>query len=123
MPVFYDAAVNRRGMDQSRFVRQMATNPARIFGLYPRKGTIAVGSDADLILFDPERTWTIHGEDAHHQHGWTPYEGRTVHGRVLRSIRRGETIFEDRSEDGRAGTITAVPGSGRFVPRGYGAMP
>jgi allantoinase len=121
LPVFYDAAVNCRGMDQSQFVRQMATNPARIFGLYPRKGTIAVGSDADLILFDPERTWTIRGEDAHHQHGWTPYEGRTVRGRVLRSIRRGETIFEDRSEGGKAGTITADPGSGRFVPRGYGA--
>jgi allantoinase len=120
LPVFYDAAVNRRGMDQSQFVRQMSTNPARIFGLYPRKGTIAVGSDADLILFDPERTWTIRGEDAHHRHGWTPYEGRTVRGRVLRSIRRGETIFEDRSKDGKAGTITASPGSGRFVPCGYG---
>jgi allantoinase len=121
LPIFYDAAVHQRGMDLSQFVRQTATNPSRIFGLHPRKGTIAVGSDADLVLFDPQQTWTIRGAHAHHQHGWTPYEGKTIRGRVVRTIRRGETAFvDDRGGEG-AGTVTADPGSGRFLPFGYGA--
>jgi allantoinase len=118
LPVVFDGAVVQRGMDASQFVRQMSANPARIFGLYPRKGTIAVGSDADLILLDPEREWTVRDEDAFHRQKWTPWAGKTLTGRVIRTIRRGQTIYDDRL-DGDA-SVPAMPGSGRFLPRGYG---
>ena len=73
----------------------ISTNPARIFGLYPRKGTLAIGADADIALLDPDATWTVTVDDALHQQKWTPYEGKTITGRVVRTIRRGETIFDD----------------------------
>lgn len=118
LPVFYDAAVRQRGMDRSQFVRQIATNPARIYGLYPRKGTIAVGSDADIVLFDPNDAWVARGGDMLHRQKWTPFEGKTITGRVRRTIRRGETIYDDGLDE--EARVPADPGSGRFLARGYG---
>lgn len=120
LPVFFDGAVNQRGMALPQFVRQMASNPAQIFDLFPRKGTIAIGSDADLVIFDPEREWVVRGEDMCHKQKWTPFEGKTVTGRVIRTIRRGETIYDDSLEgDAR---LPGVAGSGRYIPRGYGQV-
>jgi dihydroorotase-like cyclic amidohydrolase len=103
-----------------RFVSLIAANPARIFGLYPRKGTLAIGADADIALLDPDATWTVTVADALHKQKWTPYEGKEITGRVVRTIRRSETIFDDKRQgDDR---VTARPGSGRFLPRGYGEM-
>jgi allantoinase len=118
LPGFFSEAVVKRGLSPERFVSLISTNPARIFGLHPRKGTLAVGADADIALLDPQATWTVRVDDALHKQKWTPYEGKEVTGRVVRTIRRGETIFDDS----RAGEdrITAEPGSGRFLPRGYG---
>jgi allantoinase len=118
LPAFYDAAVVARGMDPSRFVRQIATNPAKIFGLYPRKGTIAVGGDADLVLLDPARRWEVRDADALHRQRWTPYAGKTLTGRVVRTLRRGETVYDDATTGGAR--VPSAPGSGRFLPRGYG---
>jgi allantoinase len=118
LPVFYDQAVNQRGMEPSQFVRQIATNPAQIFGLYPRKGTIALGADADVVLFDPKREWTAHGDDMQHKQKWTPFEGKTITGRVRRTIRRGQTIYDETG--GGEPFLPASPGTGRFLPRGYG---
>jgi allantoinase len=118
LPVVFDAGVVRRGLDPSQFVRQLSTNPARIFGLYPRKGTIAPGSDADLVILDPKRTWSVRDEDALHRQKWTPWVGKTLTGRVVRTIRRGETIYDDGPTG--EGRVPAAPGSGRFLPRGYG---
>ena len=95
-----------------------ATNPARIFGLYPRKGTLSVGADADIALLDPNATWTVTLDDALHKQKWTPYEGKEMTGRVVRTIRRGETIFDDTLQG--SDRMTARPGSGRFLRRGYG---
>lgn len=120
LPVFYDAAVNKRGMNRSQFVRQISTNAAQIFGLYPRKGTIAIGSDADLVLFDPNEHWIVSSLDLRHKQQWTPWEGEEITGRVRRTIRRGETIY-DETGSGEA-LMLARPGSGRFLPRGYGAQ-
>ncbi len=118
LPVFYDGAVRGHSMNLSQFVRQIATNPAQVFDLYPRKGTIAIGSDADIVVFDPERSWVARGEEMAHRQKWTPFEGKTITGRVVRTLRRGETIFDD-SLEGEV-RLPALAGSGRFLPRGYG---
>ncbi len=118
LPGFFSEAVVKRGLTPERFVAMMAGNPARLFGLYPRKGSLAIGADADITLLDPTATWTVTVDDALHKQKWTPYEGKEITGRVVRTIRRGETIFDDmRQGDDR---ITARPGSGRFLRRGYG---
>lgn len=120
LPAFYSEAVVKRGLPLERFVAMTATNPARIFGLHPRKGAIAVGADADLTLLDPRATWTVAVDDALHRQKWTPYEGQAITGRVVQTIRRGETMFDDtRSGESR---VLARPGSGRFLPRGYGEI-
>jgi len=118
-PVFYDAAVNGRGMERTQFVRQMATNAAQMFGLYPRKGTLAIGSDADIVLFDPNESWVVQAEDLRHKQQWSPWEGKEITGRVRRTFRRGETIYDETG--GGEPLMLARPGSGKFLPRGYGA--
>jgi allantoinase len=118
LPSFFDTAVNQRSLSLQQFVRQISTNPAQIFGLYPRKGTIAIGSDADVIVLDQNKEWVAKGEEMFHKQKWTPFEGKTIKGRVLRTIRRGETIYNDALE-GQA-RVSGTPGSGRFLPRGYG---
>jgi allantoinase len=119
LPSFFDAAVNQRGVDETQFVRQISTNPAKIFGLYPRKGTIALGADADIILFNPDHEWTVRGEEMLHRQQWTPLEGKTIKGRVIRTVRRGETIYDESGKDGEI-RLPALPGSGKFLERGYG---
>lgn len=113
LPAFFDAAVVQRGMDPSQFVRQISTNAARLFGLYPRKGTIIPGADADLVLFDPNQQWTVTGAKLHHRQRWSPWESRTVTGCVVKTLRRGETIFMD-------GRVGAEAGSGRLLDASYG---
>jgi allantoinase len=121
LPAFYSEAVVKRGLPVERFVSLMATNPARIFGLYPRKGTLAIGADADVTLLDPTATWTVSLADALHRQKWTPYEGAVITGRVVRTLRRGQTIFDDsRSGEDR---VLAGAGSGTYLPRGYGETP
>jgi allantoinase len=97
-----------RGFGWEEIARWTSAAPARLWRLAPRKGAIAVGADADLALLDPDRTWTIHGADLHHTHRWTPFEGREVRGRVVRTLVRGTTVFWDGHPDDASGT-------GRFV--------
>ena len=121
LPGFFSEAVVKRGLLPERFVALLSANPARLFGLYPRKGSLAIGADADITLLDPGATWTVTVDDALHKQKWTPYEGKQITGRVVRTMRRGETIFDDsRHNDDR---IAAAPGSGKFLPRGYGETP
>ena len=79
LPAFFSEAVVKRGLAVERFVSLIAANPARIFGLYPRKGTLAIGADADITLLDPDATWTVTVDDALHKQKWTPYEGQGDH--------------------------------------------
>jgi dihydroorotase len=90
-----------------RVVELCATRPAQLVGLYPRKGAIAVGADADLVVVDLQRTETISAATSYYKCGWTPLEGRTIRGVPVMTIRRGEVIVDN-------GHILAKPGSGRL---------
>lgn len=93
-----------------RLVDAMATTPARLHGLYPRKGTIALGSDADLVLFDPERRETISQSRLHSRAGYEPCEGMEVAGWPVATFSRGELIAKD-------GQAIGKPGRGRLLKR------
>ncbi len=84
-----------RGLGPSHLARLMSEAPARLAGLSDRKGAIAVGRDADLAFFDPEGTFSVSAASLEHRNKITPYEGRSLQGRVVRTMLRGETIFED----------------------------
>ena len=109
LPVFYDEAVNRRGYSPSFVVRVMATNPAQIFGL-DDKGTLEPGTDADIVIFDPDATDEISAEDNASAADFSIYDGREVTGRVEKTFVRGELIADD-------GEIVGEPGHGEFVER------
>jgi dihydropyrimidinase len=98
-------------LSPSRWVDVVATAPARIRGLFPRKGTIAVGSDADLVIWDPDAEWRIAQAGLHHRVDYTCYEGMTVRGRAETVLSRGETIV-------RGGEPVGEPGRGQFLRRG-----
>jgi len=108
LPVVYDAGVNGGRISLPRFVQVTSENPAKLFGLYPRKGTLQVGSDADLLIWDPARRYTISAANQHSGAGYTLYEGRQVTGAPVLVMQRGETIVED-------GRLVAKPGRGRFL--------
>ena len=109
LPVLFDAMVSRGRLGLAKFVELTATAPARIYGLDP-KGSIAVGADADLAVWDPERTVEIVQGPRHDLAGYTPFAGRTVKGWPATVVRRGEVIVAD-------GELLAGHGSGRFLPR------
>jgi dihydropyrimidinase len=94
----------------SRFVDLVATTPAKIFGLYPKKGTITIGSDADLAIWDPDVEMTLSAQALHHRVDYTMYEGMRVRGVPQTVLLRGKVIVRDREFVGR-------PGSGQFMPR------
>jgi dihydropyrimidinase len=92
----------------SDFVRLTSTQPAKIFGLHPRKGSIMPGADADIVLWDPTKKVTISNDLMQHAIDYTPYEGREVTGWPVATIRRGEVVMRD-------GVVQAPPGSGEYL--------
>jgi dihydropyrimidinase len=109
LPLVHDGGVNQGRIGLVRMVQVLCENPARIFGLYPRKGTIATGSDADLVVFDPQREFTIRAENQHSKVGYTLYDGRTVLGWPEASYQRGQPVLVH-------GQVVAEPGKARFQP-------
>ena len=103
LPLLYDGGVRQHGMSLNRFVEVVATAPAKLFGLFPQKGTIAVGSDADLVFFDPNEAWTIRAAEQHSRVDYSLFEGRTVVGRVKKVFLRGELIVDGAHWRGREG--------------------
>jgi dihydropyrimidinase len=91
-------------------VELLATNPAKLFGLYPRKGTIAVGSDADIVVFDPHRRTTISAADQHSRSDYNLYEGTEVVGDVETVLIRGAVVVD-------AGELRVEPGFGQHIAR------
>jgi dihydropyrimidinase len=108
LPVFHDEAVNKRGFSYPFLVRTMCTNPARTFG-FPRKGTLEPGTDADIVLFDPNESDTISAEDNASVADYSIYEGRDVTGCVETTLVRGEVVADDGE--------VVKSGHGDFVPR------
>lgn len=109
LPLVYTYGVDKGRMDLTDMVRLLCENPARLFGLAPRKGFLKPGSDADLVLYDPGVEKEIHHEDLHYLAGYSPYEGMGVKGEVRMTFSRGEVIYRD-------GEILGTAGRGQFVP-------
>jgi dihydropyrimidinase len=110
MSLVYDGGVRAGRISLNRFVELTSTSPAKIFGLFPRKGTIAPGSDADIVVFDPEKQMTLSAKTHHMRVDYNPYEGRTVTGVTDTVISRGRVIIDH-------GTFTGRAGSGSFLRR------
>jgi dihydroorotase-like cyclic amidohydrolase len=110
-------AVGRGHLSYEDVARAYAERPARAYGLWPRKGRIAPGGDADLVLVDPAARRTLRNADVLSKAGWTPYDGRSVGGRVVQTYLRGALVAEEgRPQRARGGRFLpgagAVPGSG-----------
>jgi dihydropyrimidinase len=110
MPVMWHHGVNGGHFSANRFVEITATNPAKIFGLYPRKGTITVGADADIVLWDPQKEHVISAKTHHMNTDYNVYEGMAVKGWPVRTLLRGKTIVLNESWHGKEG-------SGAFLRR------
>ncbi|HMQ56807.1 MAG TPA: dihydropyrimidinase [Anaerolineae bacterium] len=110
MPVMWHHGVNGGRYSANRFVEITATNPAKIFGLYPRKGTIAIGTDADIVVWDPNQEHTISAKTHHMNTDYNVYEGMTVKGWPARVLLRGKTIVDGENWLGQRG-------SGQFLRR------
>ncbi len=108
LPLLFSEGVLKKRIDVRQFVSLTAANPARLYGLYPRKGTIAVGSDADLVVWDENEEVTIRNEMLHHAVDYTPYEGVRVKGWPALTLSRGEIVWQDGHYRGR-------PGRGEFL--------
>jgi dihydropyrimidinase len=110
LPMYYSEGVRARGMPMERFVATTSTNAARRFGLHPRKGVIAEGSDADVVIWDPEQRGVVRGADDLSNADYSVYEGRTVTGWPIMTIRRGEVVATGTN-------VSGAPGSGQLVRR------
>jgi len=109
LPVVYQDGVNGGRITLPRLVQTMCENPAKIFGLYPKKGILQVGSDADLVLFDPSVKFTINARDMHGNSDFTMFEGKEIIGAPVLSMQRGEVLIED-------GQLKRKQGNARFLP-------
>ena len=110
LPILFSEGVTKGRMTLNDFVAFSATNHARMYGLYPRKGSIAIGADADIAIWDPKRNVTISAAGLHHGADYTPYEGLNVTGWPVTTIVRGKVVVED-------GKLTGAIGHGSYVKR------
>jgi dihydropyrimidinase len=110
LKMIHHFGVNEGRITLNRMVELLATNPAKLFGLYPRKGTVAVGSDADLVIFDPNRAVTISASTHHSKSDYSLYEGTQVTGAPDVVLLRGNLLVENDE-------LVATPGIGQFVKR------
>ncbi|WP_299372986.1 dihydropyrimidinase [uncultured Kiloniella sp.] len=111
LPILFSEGVSKGRISIERFVALTSSNPARLYGLYPKKGTLAIGSDADITLWDDRREVTIRQDDLHHGSDYTPYEGMVVKGWPVRTILRGKTIMVE-------GKVSDEKASGQHLRRG-----
>ena len=110
LALLYTFGVGQGCLSLNRWVEVCCTDPAKIFGLYPKKGTLAPGADADIVIFDPEREFTLSQEVLHEQVDYTPYEGFNLRGYTEMTIARGQVLCQD-------GEFIGPKGHGRFLFR------
>ena len=110
LPLLFSEGVAKGRIGLEEFCALVSTNPAKLMGLFPRKGVIAPGSDADLVLWDPTRKVRLTNALMQHAVDNTPYEGMEVTGWPVATLRRGHVVMRD-------GVVTAPPGSGEYLPR------
>jgi dihydropyrimidinase len=113
LPLLFDAMVTRGHLNLERFVDLTSTAPAKIYGLYPKKGALVVGADADVAIWDAKKTVRLSASMLHDRTGYTPYEGMSVTGWPGTVLSRGRVVV-------RNGALHVAPGSGRFLPRQAG---
>ena len=113
LPLLFDAAVSQGRLGLERFVALSATEPAKLYGLHPRKGDLMPGADADIAIWDPDRQVTLDASMLHDRAGYTPFEGRTVKGWPTTVLSRGRIVVDD-------GGLHVSPGAGRFLAREAG---
>jgi dihydropyrimidinase len=111
MVLLYDGGVVQKRITLNRWVEVTSTTPAKIMGMFPKKGTIAVGSDADIVIWDPRSTSMISAKTHHMRVDYNPYEGRKVKGKASVVLSRGEVIVQKDKFVGKKGR-------GRFIKRG-----
>lgn len=110
LPLMATYGVGEGRISWSMLARMLSTNPAQIYGLWPRKGGILPGADADIVLYDPEPEGMLSADALHTVGEYTPYEGMRIKGRVVATLRRGEFLLRD-------GTAHLKRGSGQYIPR------
>jgi dihydropyrimidinase len=110
MELLFSEGVNKKRITLNKFVEVTATNPAKIFGMFPRKGTIGIGSDADIILLDPNEKHTLSAKTHHMNTDYSGYEGMELTGKVKTTILRGQLAVHN-------GEVKIKKGYGTFVKR------
>lgn len=116
MPLLFSEGVMTGRLTLAEFVELCCTAPARLYGLLPRKGQIAVGADADIALWDPQRKWMIDNKMLHHNVDYTPYGGMEVTGWPTKVWLRGELVCDE-------GVLRGQPGQGKFLRRAHHGIP
>ena len=118
LPALLTAGVHQRGLPLTQLVRLACTQPARLFGLHPRKGDLLPGADADLVVVDLDKTWTLSADQLLYRNKHSAYVGSTFRGSVERTLVRGTTVYQD-------GAIRVQPGFGQLLRRTarYGETP
>ena len=110
VPLMYSEGVVKRGLPITWMARVLSENPARLFGLFPRKGVIQAGADADILIIDPNREKTIRGEEQHVTADYTLYEDWKISGWPVMSLLRGRVLLND-------GKLELTPGAGAYLAR------
>jgi dihydropyrimidinase len=108
LPLLYSEGVVKEHLEVTDLPLLLSEGPARVNGLYSRKGSLAIGADADIVIFDPDAGWTIHAKDLHMNTDFSPYEGMEIQGAVDTTISRGRIVYTN-------GEFQGEKDAGRFI--------
>ena len=112
LPILFSEGVSKNRISLERFVELTSTNPAKMYGMYPKKGAIKIGSDADLTIWDPKLKKSIKQENLNHGSDYTPYEGLELTGWPVQTWLRGKCVFKN-------GTFSSTNNNGEYITREY----
>lgn len=110
LPLIYSEGVNEGRISLEELTKLLSYNPAKLLGIYPQKGSLEVGSDADFVVFDPNKEWVVEGEKMRSQSGWSMYEGFKVKGKVETTFVRGKKVYDH-------GKVVGEKGRGKWIKK------